>query len=323
MTAPLSKNNTIRATAGELSQEKQKRQAARLPVASNGLLTVLKLIVVAFTGSASVFAEVINSAGDLLGSTVSYATVRVADEPPDETHTYGHGKYENLSGVFIGLLIVVGAAASFYEGLHRLIVGAPAPQTTWAIAVMTLSALINAGVSSRLLAVGKKLDSPALVADGKHLRTDILTSGTALAGLVATRVTHRPWIDPAAALLLSVFVFWIGVQIAFDAVRMLTDVALPEDEEQLLRETLDLEPRVLGYHKLRTRKAGAHRHIDVHIQIDDANSFIAAHDYSEELEEKLRATLPNLHPIIHIEPYEAEAKHQEEESAEDKSKSAL
>ncbi len=264
---------------------------------------------VAFSGSASVFAEVINSAGDLLGSTVSYATVRAADEPPDETHTYGHGKYENLSGVFIGLLIVGGAAAAFYEGLHRLIVGAPAPQTTWAIAVMTVSALINAGVSARLLASGPKAGLPrALVADGKHLRTDILTSCTALAGLVATRLTHRAWIDPAAALVLSVLVFWIGVQIAFDAVRMLTDVALPEGEEQLLRETLDLEPRVLGYHKLRTRKAGAHRHIDVHVQIDDANSFIAAHDYSEELEEKLRATLPNLHPIIHIEPYEAEVR---------------
>ena len=297
------------------SQDVAKRHAARLSVFSNALLTLLKLFVFGFTGSVSVLAETVNSAGDLLGSAVAYFTVRVADIPPDESHAFGHGKFENLSGFLIAIIIVSGAAYAFSEAIQHLLLRTHLVQTMPAIIVMMLSVISNIVVSRRLLVVGKQTDSPALTADGRHLQADVITSGAVAISLIVARVTRLYWIDPVTALLITTVVFWMGVQIARDAIMMLSDISLPPGEEKVLRDMLDSDPRVLGYHKLRTRKAGSHRHLDVHVQIDDQNSFVDAHDFSEELEDRLRNALPNLHPIVHIEPYEAEIKHQQEKHA--------
>ncbi len=293
--------------------ERSKRGAARLPIFSNALLTLLKLLVVGVTGSVSVLAEAVNSAADLFGSAIAYATVRAADIPPDESHEYGHGKFENLSGIVISMLIVFGGAYALSEALQHLIMQSHVLQSGPAIGVMAFSVVLNTVVSRRLLSVGRRYDSPALVADGKHLQTDIISSAAALLGLTATYFTHLYWIDPVVAIGITALIFWVASQIGRDAVLMLSDAALPIAEEELLRRAFADDPRVLGYHKLRTRKSGSHRHIDVHVQIDDRHTFVEAHRLTEELEDKLRGTLPNLHPIIHIEPFEAENRHQKEE----------
>ena len=303
-------------TKAYLENDARKNRAARMSVASNAVLTLMKIAVVAVTGSVSVLAETVNSAADLLGSAVALSAVRAADEPPDETHAYGHGKFENLSGVLIALLIIGGAAYALGEAVVHLVHRTAVRQTAPAIVVMALSAAANIVVSRHLLKTGLATDSPALVADGRHLQTDVVTSGSVFLSLVLTRVTGIYWIDPAVAIVITFIIFWVGMQIARDAVLMLSDIALPADEERLLRRVLDDDPRILGYHKLRTRKSGSHRHIDVHVQIDDRNSFVEAHRYSEEIEDNLRAALPNLHPIIHIEPFEDEAQHQREAHAD-------
>jgi cation diffusion facilitator family transporter len=290
-----------------------KRRAAQLPVLSNALLTVLKLTIVAVTGSVSVLAEAVNSAGDLFGSTISYTAVRAADTPPDEAHAYGHGKFENLTSVVIAAIIIAGASYTLREAMIHLQEHAKVRHALPAIAVMVFSALVNIGVSRRLFSVGTQYDSPALIADARHLRTDIITSTAILVSLCLTRITGQYWIDPATAIVVTVMVFWIGMQIMRDAVQSLADISLPANEERLMGAALSADPRVLGYHKLRTRKAGSHRHIDVHIMVDDRVSFIEAHEISEELEDRLRALLPNTHPIIHIEPFEVETQHQRAE----------
>jgi len=273
---------------------------------------VLKLLVVSLTGSVSVLAETINSAGDLLGSAVAYGSVRAAGRPPDESHEYGHGKFENLSGVVIALLVAGGGAYAFNEAIQHLARHTNVVNTTPAIVVMAVSGVVNLLVSQRLLFVGNATDSMALCADGKHLQSDVVTSFGAMIGLFLTGLTRKYWIDPSVALVITILIFWIAMQIARDAVMMLSDASLPHKEEQMLREALESDPHVLGYHKLRTRKSGSHRHVDVHVQIDDRLSFVEAHQYTEDIEDKLRATLRNLHPIIHAEPFEAEIRHQME-----------
>lgn len=295
-------------TPGELA----KRRVARAAILSNASLTVLKLLVAAVSGSVSVLAETVNSAGDLVGSAVAFGAIRAAAEPPDATHAYGHGKFENLSGVALSLLLVGGALYTSAEAIVHLFEHRAVSFTSPAIAVMAVSAIVNIVISSRLIKVGKQEDSPALTADGVHLRTDVFTATAALVGLIASRATHLFWIDPAFALCISALVFRIGGHIALDAVFTLSDMSLPDPEETKLRAVLNAEPRVLGFHRLRTRKSGSYRIIDVHVLIDDKTSFVSAHDYSEELEDKLRAALPNVDATIHIEPYEAEIKHQRE-----------
>ena len=291
-------------------QAKQKRQAARWSLLSNSALLTLKLIVSVLTGSVAVLAEVIHSGADLVGSIVAFASVRVADEPPDSIHAYGHGKIENLSGVATALSIAVGGLYTIWEAVTHLREGATVTRIGWALATMALSFAINLVVSRHLLLVGRATDSPALISDGYHLQTDVWTSLGVFVGLSLVAVTHAPWWDSAAALIVAVLILRVGWDLARDALRTLADSALPPDEEKRIADVLLAHSGVLGYHKLRTRKSGSHRHVDVHVQIDDSHSFVEAHRLTEELEDQLRDALPNLHPIIHMEPFDDEAEHQ-------------
>ncbi len=292
-----------------------KRRTTCWALVSNSSLLALKVTVAALTGSVGILAEVVNSAADLLGSLVAWLSVRASDEPPDETHAYGHGKIENMSGAATAGLVIGGGAFAIQEALHQLLHGSHLHPLTvgWAMGTMTFSAVVNALVSRRLLRVGKQTDSPALVADGHHLQTDVLTSLGVLLGLVLVRTTGARWWDAAAALVVSALILWVGFGLARDALRTLADVTLPAQEEKKLADVLRAHPAVLGFHKLRSRKSGSHRHVDVHVQIADTHTFVEAHRLTEELEDDLRAALPNLHPIIHMEPYEDEEAHQREQ----------
>jgi len=293
-------------------QIRRKRAASRWSLASNTVLLVMKIVVGAMTGSAGILAEAVNSAADLFGSTVAFLSVRASDEPPDRLHAYGHGKIENLSGAATASLILVGGVFAIGEAVRHLVRGGNLPGLGWGMGVMGASAVINLGVSRHLLRVGKETDSPALTADGHHLQTDVLTSLGVLIGLILVQETGHGYWDSLAALGVSLLILRVGFGLVRDAVRTLSDTALPPAEEQALTQVLKSHPEVLDFHKLRTRKSGSHRHVDVHVQIADTHTFVEAHRLTEELEDKLRDALPNLHPIIHIEPYEDEVQHQRE-----------
>jgi cation diffusion facilitator family transporter len=239
--------------------------------------------------------------------------VTVSDAPPDETHAYGHGKFENLSGVASALLMFIAGSYAVFEAIKHLTQHRTHPSVDPGLYVMAFSVVTNIFVSQHLIAAGTETDSAALTADGHHLRTDIYTSLGVFISLLILKLTGWTWLDPAAAIFVSVLIFVTGYKLAGDAVGTLSDRSLPLNEERALRDTIESDPRVLSYHNLRTRKSGSHRHVDVHVLISDSNSFVQAHDFTEELEDKLRQTLPNVHPIIHIEPYEAEAQHQQQQ----------
>lgn len=290
-----------------------KIRAAQWSVGSNALLIALKLVVAVHTGSASVLADAVNSGADLVGSIVALISVYAAAVGPDEKHKYGHGKFENLSGAFIAVMIFIGGSYALFDAINHLRNGVSILSSWWSIAIMALSFLINAAISILLLRAGKASNSPALIADGYHRRSDVAMSFGVLCGLFLVQVTHIQWIDGAIAIILSALIFVVGIGIARDAVLTLSDVALPDTELEIIENVLNSDHRILGYHKLRTRRSGADRHADVHVQIDDNTSFVDAHHLTEELEERLRKVLPNLYPIIHMEPYEQEAAHQAEQ----------
>jgi len=291
----------------------KKRTAARWSLTSNSVLVLLKLIVGIMSGSAGVLAELVNSSADLVGAGVVYFAVRISDEPPDQSHAYGHGKIENLSGIATAALILVGGFFAATKAFYQLIHGAPLRSLGPAMGVMAFSAILNVVVSRRLLKIGRETESPALISDGFHLQTDILTSVGVLVGLLVVKITHQQIWDAVVALGVSAMVLRMGFHLAGDAIRTLADESLSLAEEQKLVDVLRSNPAVLGFHKLRTRRSGSHRHADVHVQIDDRLSFVAAHQITEELEQELRDALPNLHPIIHMEPYEDEQAHQRAE----------
>ena len=267
------------------------------------------------TGSIGVLAEVVNSAGDLMGAFIVYLSVRASELPPDETHAYGHGKIENLSGAATASLIITGGAYAGFQAVMHLIHPEMLPNQIIGLAVMAFSAILNFLVSSHLLKVARLTDSPALEADGHHLRTDVYTSVGVLVGLLLSWATHNPRWDAVAALLVSLLILKVGYELALSAVMTLSDHSLPPNEEKMLTDILRAHPAVLSFHRLRTRKSGSQRHADVHVQIADSHTFVEAHRLTEDIEDQMRMALPNLDPVIHMEPHDDELAHQLEQHA--------
>lgn len=309
-------DKTDRAAQRAASQEasRRKRAAALLSIVSNTLLVLLKLAVGYLSNSVSILSEAIHSATDLMAASIAFFSVRASDTPPDYDHPYGHGKIESLSGLAEALLILAAAVYIVFESVTKLRHPASlAPETlNYGLLVMGLSVAVNVALSRRLFQVAKETDSLALAADAEHLRTDVLTSAGVLVGLLLARLTGIAWLDPVTALPVAVLIVHASYRLSRDAVAPLLDARLPPEEEAAIQEVLETDARVLGYHKLRTRKAGSQRHADVHVQMDDNCTLIQAHDLAEELEDRIREALPAMQINIHIEPYHAELRHQQE-----------
>jgi cation diffusion facilitator family transporter len=281
-----------------------KSGAAGLSVASNSLLIALKVAVGAITGSIAILTEAVHSLIDLLASVIALASVRKADEPADVEHPYGHEKLENLAAAIEGMLILVGAAVIVYEATHRLVVGAHVDRLGLGIAVMAVSALANFGISAFLGRQAKRLESPALEGDAAHLRTDAFTSVGVLGGLVLVEVTGDSAFDSIAALVVAVAIVFSGLRIITRSSRVLVDEALPPAEMDRIEAAIAASrpPEVAGYHKLRARRAGSRRYVDLHVQFRSGTSLERAHELAHEMRSAIESELPAADVLIHVEP---------------------
>ncbi|MFN8162782.1 MAG: cation diffusion facilitator family transporter [Solirubrobacterales bacterium] len=281
-----------------------KRGAAGLSIASNTLLIALKLAAGAITGSIAILTEAIHSLIDLVASVVAYVSVRKADEPADAEHPYGHEKVENLAATIEGMLILVGAGIIVYEATHRLVVGSTVETLGVGIGVMALSMVANLGVSAILSRQARAHDSPALAGDAAHLRTDALTSAGVLVGLVVVQVTGNAAFDSITALVVAVAIVWAGIRIIRHSSGVLVDEALPDVEMDRIEEAIAVArtPEVAGYHKLRARRAGSRRHIDLHVQYRSGTSLERAHELAHRMRDSIEAEIPQAEVLIHVEP---------------------
>lgn len=296
-----------------VGREQRKRKAAFLSILSNSALVTLKMVVGLMASSVSIVSEAVHSATDLMASLIAFFSVRASDTPPDREHPYGHGKIESISGLAEAALIALAAAYIIYEAVLKLRDRHAAPPAVeLGLVVMAGSSLVNFFLARHLKRVAKETDSIAIRADAEHLSADVVASLGVFAGLLITRLTGIAWLDPVAALVVALLILHTSLQLTKEAIQPLLDTRLPSHEESLIENLLMHDDRVLGYHKLRTRKSGSQRHADVHVQIDDNCTLIQAHDLTEELEDSIRTVLPDIIINIHIEPYHAEMEHQRE-----------
>jgi cation diffusion facilitator family transporter len=278
--------------------------AARLSVVSNTILIALKVAAGAITGSIAIVTEAVHSSIDLLASIVAYLSLRKADEPADASHMYGHAKIENLAAAIEGMLILVGAGVILFTSVHRLVTGGEVESIGVGIAVIGLSAVVNVIVSSYLYAQARAHDSPALDADAAHLRADAATSVAVLIGLVLIEVTGVQQLDAIVALMVGSAIVYAGVRILSRSSRVLVDEALPEDELDTVRSLIAAFPgdELVGFHKLRGRRAGSARHIDLHLQFAPGTSLERAHAVAHELQASVRRQIPGADLLVHMEP---------------------
>lgn len=284
-----------------------KTSAAGLSVLSNTLLILLKVVAGLLSGSVSVIAEAIHSGIDLVAAGIAFFSLRIAGRPADREHPFGHGKVENVSGTIEAGLIFVAAAFIIYEAISRITAGAVIEYLSIGIAVMAVSVVVNIFVSRHLLRIARETDSIALEADGRHLSTDVYTSLGVLAGLIVVRLTGLNLLDPIIALGVALFILKMAYDVLRRAFSPLIDVRLPEEEEMLISYCImEHYGEILGFHELRTRKAGSERHIQLHLVVARNASLEEAHRLCDHLEEDIKTKLLNACVTIHVEPCEME-----------------
>jgi cation diffusion facilitator family transporter len=277
---------------------------ALLSVASNSALIILKVVAGALTGSVAVLTEAIHSSVDLVASIVAYLSISKADEPADESHRYGHEKLENLSAALEGVLILVGSVVIAFAALRRLLGHGTTHNVGIGIVVIALTVLVDVVVSHAIARTAKATGSPALEGDAAHLRADAISSASVLAALVLVGATGKQWIDPVVALGVAGVLLVTGIRLLTRSGKVLADQALPPEEVQAIGAAIEpfAQRGVVGYHELRTRRAGTKRYVDVHIQFRAGTSLEEAHGTAHELKDAIAARLGDADVLIHIEP---------------------
>jgi cation diffusion facilitator family transporter len=282
----------------------KKVRTARLSIISNSCLIIMKLSAGIFSGSVSILSEAIHSAMDLLAAIIAFFSVKVSDTPPDAKHPYGHGKYENVSGVIEAVLIFIAAIWIIYEAIHKIIAPTVVENVGIGTLVMALSAITNFFVSRRLYKVSKETDSIALEADALHLKTDVYTSIGVAAGLLLLSLTGWQFLDPAIAIAVAMLILKESYELLKNAYSPLMDVSLSDDEVKIFKE--EMIKRGLPFHNLKTRKSGHFRFADLHLELPENMELKEVHRICDEIESVLSSRLKNLEINIHVEPVSRE-----------------
>jgi cation diffusion facilitator family transporter len=279
-------------------------RAAAVSIFSNTALIALKIVAGVLTGSVAVLTEALHSGIDLLASLIAFFSVRRAEVPADAGHRYGHDKFENAAAAAEGVLILAGSAVIAFAAIRSLISGNELEHLGVGIVVVGFAAAVNLAVSTWLFRKGREMSSPALVGDAAHLRTDAYTSIGVLVGLGLVSVTGADWLDPVVALIISIGIVTTGVRLTWGSLRVLVDEALPDDEQAAIRESIEAfaGEGVVGYHQLRTRRAGARRYVDLHVQFASGTSLEEAHHTAHALQDAIRERLDGADVLIHLEP---------------------
>jgi cation diffusion facilitator family transporter len=257
------------------------------------------------TGSVAIITEAIHSSVDLAASYIAFFSVRQAETPADASHRYGHEKFENVAAAAEGVLILVGSGVIVYAAIRSLIEGPELDSLGFGIAVVGFATVVNLVVSTWLFQQARATQSAALEGDAAHLRTDAYTSAGVLVGLALVQFTGAEWLDPVVAIGIAAAIVVTGLKIVARSWGVLVDEALPEPEQRAIQEAIEVFTGrgIVGYHQLRTRRAGARRYVDLHVQFRSGTSLEDAHGTAHALQDEISRRLPGgTDVLIHLEP---------------------
>ncbi len=276
---------------------------ATLSVFSNTLVTILKLVAGFITGSVAILSEAIHSSLDLVASTIAYFSVKISRKPPDREHPYGHGKVENVSGTIETLLIFVAGFWIIYESVTKLLHPEPIQLPLLGVAVMLLGAAINLVVGLKVKQVGEKIDSVAMRSNALHLLTDVFSSLGVAVSLLLVTLTNFTIIDPMIGIAIAIYIMKEAYQLGKQSFTPLLDASLSEEEKNTIRKIIEsYQEEFIEYHDLRTRRAGAEKHIDFHLVVPSHLPVDQAHALCDRIETELKQKIKPARVLIHLEP---------------------
>lgn len=284
---------------------KRKFRAACLSMGSNSFLIIIKIIAGVASNSVSILSEAAHSSADLLAAIIAATSLKISSKPADDSHPYGHGKVENVSGVIEGALIFIAAIFIIVESTRKIIHPEDFEASLLPICVMSISAVINFFVSGHLYKIAKAEDSIALEADALHLRTDVYTSAGVALGLLLIMITGIKILDPIVAITVAMLIVYEAWHLCKNAFSPLLDSCLPQEEHEKIMDILEQHDcRDFQFCYLRTRKSGPNRFIDFHAKVQPAMPISKANEMTKHLQEEIEKQLPNSHIHINIEPME-------------------
>lgn len=274
-------------------------------------LVVLALKALAWwlTGSVALLSDAMESIVNVATAVAALVAIRIAAQPADRNHPYGHHKAEFFSAVLEGVMIIVAALLILREAWHGFMSPRVLDAPLQGLLVNGVASCINAFWCWVLISRGRVLRSPALLADGHHLLTDVISSFGVVLGVALAVVTGWAVLDPALAALVAVNILWSGWKVMASSLSGLMDEAVSEDTLAEIRATIsDKAEGAIEAHDLRTRHAGPRTFIDFHLVVDGTTTVTQAHDICDRVEQALKQKLPEALITIHVEP-EHKAKH--------------
>jgi cation diffusion facilitator family transporter len=290
----------------------EKRSAAMSSVVAAVFLTGMKIVVGLLTNSLGILAEAAHSALDLVAALVTLFSVRKSDQPPDDSHLYGHGKVENLSALIETLLLLATCVWIIYEAVERLFFRVvEVDASIWAFLVMAVSIFVDVTRSRILKRAAVKYNSQALEADALHFSTDVWSSTVVILGLIGVRLAgssprlaflHRA--DAVAAMGVAVIVIYVSLQLGKRCIDGLMDAA-PTGLAETIRRRVESIPGVAECHQIRVRTSGAHVFIDLHATFSGGRSLEDVHRQTEIIEAAVRELEPRADITVHPEPAES------------------
>ena len=282
------------------------RRFAWLSIGAAVITITLKSVAFALTGSVGLLSDAMESVVNLVAAFVALAALAIAARPADDEHLYGHSKAEYFSAAAEGAMILVAAGAIVVSAAERFMHPRLLVHVGPGLAATVLAAAVNGAVARVLLSAGRKHRSITLTADGRHLMTDVWTSGGVVVGVLAVAVTGWERLDPLIAIAVGANIIVAGWRLVSHSVGGLMDRALPAAEHEAIDAVLDRYRTEEGvrFHALRTREAGSRRFVSIHVLVPGAWTVQAGHNLLERLEADLDVALDGAAIFTHMEPLE-------------------
>lgn len=292
--------------------EKREKEIYRVTLAGSvvNLLLLAFKFVAGFVGhSSAMIADAVHSLSDFITDVIVIVFVRIAGKPVDEDHEYGHGKYETLASVIVGIMLAVVGVGLAVNGVEKTIAffkGEPLESPGMIALVAALLSIFAKEVLYQYTVIrGRKLNSPALVANAWHHRSDAMTSIATLIGIGGAMLLGQRWnvLDPLAAVVVSVFILKAAFSLMKPGVDELLEKSLPDKDKNEIAAIMTATPGVVAFHRLRTRRIGSKVAIDAHVKMGGSLSLRQAHDIASEIERSLKQRFgPDTYIGIHMEP---------------------
>lgn len=276
---------------------------AWLSIATGVVVFSLKLVAWKFTGSVGLLSDALESTVNIVAAIIALLALRTSMKPADSVHHFGRGKAEYFSAQVEGFMILVAALVIVATSVDRFLHPKELEQLGWGLAISTFASALNGGTAFILLRSGRKHRSPTLVADARHLLTDVWTSVGVVVGVGLVTVTHYNRLDAIVALAVGLNIVVTGFNLLRESTAKLLDKALPdEDHAKIVAVLGKYTSDEVKFHALQTRESGRHRFVSMHILVPGSWTVQQGHDLSEHVEGEIIAALPDTTVSTHVEP---------------------